>query len=71
MFYVVWLRDDNDDLNWFTVYGKRRHAMEDAKANANGKVVVYLKLGSGKSYLDYNTEECVVVEQREYLYHGA
>jgi len=85
MFYFLWLPADRlDDLNWFEIFPTKGEAIRRAKQLAEkqhdfdyvqGWEVIYLSIDkrekTGGNYLDYQGKSTLVVEQRDYYYHGA
>jgi hypothetical protein len=82
--YVVRITGDNkDSLDWFEVFGSRTDANEAGRQaakdheqqwNTSEWKFVYLsyeRVCQGKSYLDYQGERTIVVEQLYSIYHGA
>ena len=72
--YVVHFTGDSDDtFEWYFVFPTKKQAMKQAEETArdSGKEVRYLSYHDPRSVLDMDPTAFIVVEQTEYLYHGA
>ena len=78
--YVVRMPgDSHDQLDWFEAFATRSDAVDAANERAEWLTfdtgsqwdVKFVPYGSSTSWLDYQGENSIVIEQATSIYHGA